>query len=47
MDKRLDDTEALSNQAENFLREKEKIIPEKAQLTEEKETVGSSDALIS
>ena len=47
MDKRLDDTEALSTQAANDLSEKEKIIQEQEKLIEEKEKEGSSDALIS
>ena len=47
MDKRLDDTEALSTQAVNDLSEKQKIIQEQAKLIEEKEKVVSSDALIS
>ena len=45
MDKRLDDTEALSTQAANDLSETEKNIIDQAKLIEEKE--GSSDALIS
>ena len=47
MDKRLDDTEALSTQAANDLNEKEKIIQEQAKLIEEKEKEGRSDALVS
>ena len=47
MAKRLDDTEALSTQAVNDLSEKEKIIQEQANLIEENENEGSSDALIS
>ena len=47
MAKRLDDTEALSNQASNDLSEKEKINQEQEKLIEEKEKEGSSDALIS
>ena len=47
MAKRLDDTEALSNQASNDLSEKEKIIQEQANPKEEKEKEGRSDALIS
>ena len=47
MAKRLDDTEALSTQAMNYLSEKEIIIQEQEKLTGEKEKEGSSDALIS
>ena len=47
MDKRLDDTEALSTQAVNDLSEKDKIIEEQASLIEENEKEGISDALIS
>ena len=47
MAKRLDDTEALSTQAENDLSEEEKIIQEQAKLVKGKEKEGSSDALIS
>ena len=36
MDKRLDDTEALSTQDENDLSEKEEIIQEQEKLIEEK-----------
>ena len=47
MAKRLDDTEALSTQAENDLSEEEKIIQEQAKLVKGKEKEGSSDAFIS
>ena len=47
MDKRLDDTEALSTQAANELSEKEKKIQDQAKLIEEKEREGSSYVLIS
>ena len=47
MSKRLDDTEALSTKPANDLSEKEKIFQEQANLIEETENEGSSDALIS
>ena len=45
MAKRLEIAEALSTRTVNELSEKEKMIQEQANLTEEKEKEGSSDAL--
>ena len=45
MDKRLEIAEALSTRTVNELSEKEKMIQEQANMLEEKENEGSSDAL--